>query len=225
MIIIKYEAGNLKEIIKAISQAILQNLTVAIPTDTSYCLAALAANNDALDLLYKIKGRDFRKPVHLFPSTLYDVTDVVTFNGNAKKLAREFWPGPLTLVLPMLSENKSNLKKKEAFRALNRLAGNTGFLGFRKPGHAVPIGIVKSISHSITATSANISGFPDCYSGDEIIAQYKNRKLKPDILLHVDKMPKRKPSTVVKFETDGRYEILRRGPIILKQIEATLNKK
>lgn len=222
MITIEYKKSYHKQIIAALSHAILDRKVVAIPTDTSYGLAALAASNDALDRLYEIKGRSFSKPIHIVPSSNYDITDVAAFNSKAKKLARIYWPGALTLVLPMLARKDSNIKRHRAWRALNRLAANSGYLGFRKPDHLIPLDIAKKVVGSITATSANVSGQPDCYSGDEVIAQFSKRKLKPDILLYVKSLPKRKPSTVLKFERDGTYEILRQGPISKKQITQAL---
>ncbi|MDQ3018938.1 MAG: L-threonylcarbamoyladenylate synthase [bacterium] len=224
MIIIEYSKKNHKQIIRAVSMAILHEKTVAIPTDTSYALAALAPRNEALDRLYAIKGRSFDKPIHIFHSSLYDLTDVVSVDAGTRRLLKEFWPGPLTLVLPFIKQKDSNVKTKSAWKALTRLSAHSGFLGFRKPNHAIPLDIVKTIKGSITATSANVSGMPDCYSGDEIIAQYKNRKLKPDILIYVKSLPKKKPSTVLKIEGD-RYTILRQGPITEKQIQKVLNKK
>lgn len=225
MLVLDYNLSNHQEVITLATYALKNGAVVAFPTDTSYGLAVLAANNEFLQRLYVIKGRDFNKPVHIIPSSNYDITDIVSFNVTARKLVKHFWPGALTLVLPILEKSESNVKKDNAWKAIKHLSANSGWLGFRKPANTIAVDLAKTIAGSITATSANVSGQPDCYTAEDIVGQYKNRKHKPDIIINAGRLPKHKPSTLVKVDDDGTYEIIRRGPISETQIKKVLHTK
>lgn len=73
---------------------------VILPTETVYGVAARADRPEAVDRLYAIKGRDFDKPLALCVSGIDAASYYVVFDKLAKRLAKKFWPGPLTLVLP-----------------------------------------------------------------------------------------------------------------------------
>lgn len=71
-----------------------------LPTETVYGLAADAKNNEAIDRIYNIKGRDFDKPLAVCVSGLAQAAQLASINPTAQHLAERFWPGSLTLVLP-----------------------------------------------------------------------------------------------------------------------------
>jgi L-threonylcarbamoyladenylate synthase len=214
MVIIDYKKQFYKQIIAAAVRALKAGKAVAYPTDTSYGLAVDAGNSQAIKKLYKIKGRNFNKPVHVVvPSVTYG-KKIVRWNPTASKLAKKFWPGPLTLVL-MLRAKGIGLKMLSA--------GNIT-IGLRMPKNKIAQDLAKYLGRPITATSANVSGRPDCYSADDIIGQFKNQKYHPDIIINAGKLPKRKPSTLVSVSGDV-IKILRRGPISEKQINSLLNTK
>lgn len=71
-----------------------------LPTETVYGIAARADDENAIDRVYAIKGRDFDKPLAVCVADLEQAKDLAEFNNIALRLARKFWPGPLTLVLP-----------------------------------------------------------------------------------------------------------------------------
>lgn len=211
MVIINYNKKKHKEIIHACVLALKKGKVVAFPTDTSYGLGVDVSNIKAIKQLYKVKGRDFKKPSSVVvPSRAY-AKQIVSWNLTAEKLAKKFWPGPLTIV----SELKVKSKK------LKVITAGTEFLGLRMPKNKIAMDLTKLLKSPITATSANVSGQPDCYSALEIVEQYKSKKLKPDILLSVGRIPKRKPSTLVKIE-NHQVDILRLGPVSEKQIHHCL---
>lgn len=225
MIIIEYSKQDHENIIEVAGLAILRGKVVAYPTDTSYGLGALAPKKKAVERVFAIKGRDFNKPIHVIPSSIRDIIDIAHVSKAAKKAMKAFWPGAFTVVLPLLAKKDSNVKNKAAWDAINLLSAKSGHMGFRLPKHQVALGLVNFIEGSVTTTSANVSGTPDSYSGDDVIAQFRARKEKPDILIYVKSIPMRKPSTVVRFDAAGSYEVLREGPVSKKQIEAVLNGK
>lgn len=160
--------------------------TVVFPTDTSYGLAVDATNTRAVERLYAMKGRDFNKPIHVIPPSLSYVDKIAVVSVSARRLINKFWPGLLTLVLPLKTNSW----------ALARLKGEYG-LGFRMPQNRYALMLVEALGKPITATSANISGKPDNYTVPGIKKQFFRQALKPDFYLDAGRLPKVAPSTVV----------------------------
>ncbi|MBI4049526.1 MAG: threonylcarbamoyl-AMP synthase [Candidatus Doudnabacteria bacterium] len=190
---------------------------VVYPTDTSYGLAVDATNVDAVKKLYQLKGRNFKKPIHVIAplgksshTPVYGrkwLDRIVRINPQAKKLIKEFWPGPLTLVLPL----------KAKWKSWQMLSAGTKNLGIRYPAHKIAQALVESFGKPITTTSANISGKSDTYSVEEVKQQFTKLRLSTDItFLDGGKLPKQQPSTVISLIKD--VKILRAGPISRKQI-------
>jgi L-threonylcarbamoyladenylate synthase len=214
MVIIDYKKQYHKQIITAAVKALKAGRVVAYPTDTCYGLAVDATNIKAIKKLYQIKGRNFKKPVHIVvPSLAYGKT-IARWSKQAGKLVNKFWPGALTLVL------ESRIKNLE-FRMLT---AKSDFIGLRMPKNKIALDLAKYLKCPITATSANLSGQPDCYSAGDIVAQFAKQKYKPGIIINAGKLPKRKPSTLARV-SGGEVKILRQGPVSEKQISSLLNTK
>ncbi len=133
---------------------------VAIPTDTLYGLAADATNPDALERVYEIKGRPAGMALPVLVSGWQQVEMVSTLacagQNLARELAKQFWPGPLTLVLPA----SPNLPP--------RLTAGLDTIAVRMPDHAVPLALAAGLGRPITGTSANRSGQADITDPDEL---------------------------------------------------------
>lgn len=215
MTVVHYNPKKHKQIIRSAVMALKAGKLVAFPTDTSYGLACDVENYRALKNLYLAKERKFSKPVHIIPPSLAYVKKVVAWSKSAQKLAKAFWPGALTLVLP-LSSKKANLKI---------LTAKTGNLGIRFPENKIALDLAKGLGRPITATSANpsahLSGGYDSYSARDVVKQFSKQKHKPDIIIDVGRLRKNKPSTVF-FMVGNETKILRKGPISLKQITKIL---
>jgi L-threonylcarbamoyladenylate synthase len=217
MIIIDYKKKNHKQIITACVHALKQGKVMAYPTDTSYGLAVDATNLKAIKRLYKIKERGFNQPVHVVVPSVTYAKKTAKWNQTAEKLITKFWPGPLTLVLELRSKGQ----------ALSVLSAKTDTVGVRYPNNNIALDLAKHFKKPITTTSANpsahLSGGFDSYSADDVIAQFKSKKYRPDIIINAGKLPKRKPSTLVKIN-NNQIKILREGAISKKQIQKALNK-
>jgi L-threonylcarbamoyladenylate synthase len=211
MLIIDYKKKHHTKIIHACVAALSAGKIIAYPTDTSYGLAVDATNIKAIKKLYKVKGRDFNKPVHIIPPSIAYAKKITRWNKQAEKLAKFFFPGAITLVLPLSTNNL----------VLRTLSAKSGWLGIRMPKNQIDLDLAKYLSKPITTTSANVSGQKDCYSSADIIGQFKNKKYQPDIIINAGKLAKCKPSTVVKI-TGQKFEILRHGPITESQIRRPL---
>jgi L-threonylcarbamoyladenylate synthase len=119
---------------------------VALPTETVYGLAANALNSKAVSRIYEIKGRPAHNPiiVHL-ASTEMAKRCVAEWSPIAEKLARSFWPGPLTMVLPRAAEIPD----------IVTAGGNT--VGVRWPSHPFIQEVIRACDFPLAAPSANLS--------------------------------------------------------------------
>jgi L-threonylcarbamoyladenylate synthase len=122
--------------------------TVAIPTETVYGLAADATNPLAVAKIYAAKGRPSFNPLIAHCATLDEALALGDFDDNALALARRFWPGPLTLVVPAASGGSVC----ELARA------GLATIAIRMPDHPVARAIIAAANCPLAAPSANRSG-------------------------------------------------------------------
>jgi L-threonylcarbamoyladenylate synthase len=123
---------------------------VLMPTETVYGLAADAANPRAVAAVYAAKGRPAFNPLIAHVADLAMARRVAVFDGRAEALAARFWPGPLTLVLPVLDT--------EAVCDLARAGLDT--VAVRAPGHPLAHALIEALGGPVVAPSANRSGRP-----------------------------------------------------------------
>ena len=133
---------------------------VAIPTDTLYGLAADATNPEAVEKVFDIKGRPSDMALPVLVSGWDQVDQVAIIDGPvgemAKRAAIKFWPGSLTLILPV----KATVP--------DRLTGGRDTIAVRMPNHRVPLALASRLQTPITGTSANPSGQSDIAGVDEL---------------------------------------------------------
>lgn len=128
-------------------EVLLKNELVAIPTETVYGLAGNAYSESALKKIFKLKNRPFYNPLILHISSVNYLKEVaVNIPKIALKLAEEFWPGPLTLVL----------QKKNHISDLITASKDT--VAVRVPNHPVALALLNKLDFPIAAPSANPFG-------------------------------------------------------------------
>jgi L-threonylcarbamoyladenylate synthase len=132
----------------AAARALENGRLVAFPTETVYGLGADATNADAIARLYQAKGRPAFNPLISHVADLAAAEKVARFDACALALARAFWPGPLTLVLP---------KTRDCAVAELATAG-LDTIAIRIPSHPVARAILNAFGKPVVAPSANISG-------------------------------------------------------------------
>ncbi len=191
---------NDKETVKTAVTILKKGGAVVFPTDTSYGLAVDAFNPKALKKIYSIKGRRKNMPCSIIPPTRSYIRSLVRVSTAVVSLMRTYWPGALTLVLPQ-SKKLPNLIVKD------------GGVAFRYPDHVLAIALARALGRPITATSANKAGQGDLYDSKDIMALYAKRKNRPDALIDAGILPRRLPSTIVKINENGNFEILRQGSL------------
>ncbi|MBI2084067.1 MAG: threonylcarbamoyl-AMP synthase [Candidatus Aenigmarchaeota archaeon] len=186
-----------KALLKIAADALENGGLIAYPTDTLYGLGADALNRKAVKSVYRVKGRDFRKPLTIMFSSLKQAKKYVKFDPISLKLARKFLPGPLTLILP----TKARFPK-ELTLGMNRV-------GVRIPDNQIAVELVKLYNAPITSTSANISGEKDPITVEDVVTQLGD---KVNLILDGDKCKYKKPSTIVEV-VNGKVKVIRKGVI------------
>lgn len=194
----------------AVAVEFLQEGGVAVvPTDTSYGLAADAANPAAVTFLSQLKGRTASQPLSVVVSERAQAERLTTFTPAAAAIWDAFLPGPLTLVLPAVGT---------AGMAPEVLAAD-GTLGIRYPDYEFSVMTAERLERPYTATSANRAGRPPSYSVAEFLDSLPENLL-PHLVVDAGDLPIRPVSTVVRV-VDG-VEVLREGAISKADImEAT----
>lgn len=194
-----------------LSQAadILQNGgVVAFPTDTVYGLASMAFDEDSIQRLYIIKGRKHTKAIAVLISDISELEKVVLKPSNtALDLAKQFWPGPLTMVLPQHPDVPS-------------LLSPTRTIGVRIPDHPVALALLK-LTGPLGVTSANLAGKETTVEAEEVREQLEGRV---HMILDGGKTPGGIPSTVIDCTTED-FEVLREGPISRAELKAFTTKR
>jgi len=181
---------------------------IAYPTETFYGLGADATNEKAIQKIFAIKGRDFKNPISLIvgrPEEIYPLVKNVP--ENAKKLMSALWPGALTIV----------------FSASNKisplLTAGSGKIGLRVSSHPLAGKIAQKIKAPLTATSANLTGSPECSKAAEVIKQIGD---KIDAIIDWGKTAGGKASTVIDVTFDPPI-IIREGAISRKKISLAMD--
>ena len=183
--ILKLDSSSLQHVLETAVGLILRGKVVAVPTDTFYGLGADPFNLAAISEIFRIKGRASDRPIPLLVDSIDQAVDLA---NNPPKLfftlAKEFWPGTLTLVVP--ASRQIPLK----------VTANTGKVGLRWP-------------RPLTGTSANLSERPSCSTADEVDCQIGESL---PLILDGGLTPGALPSTVVELSGEsGR--IVREGGI------------
>lgn len=187
-------------------EALNAGQVVACPTDTLYGLAADPRSGAAIERLFDLKGRDATRAVALMASSLAQAERAVEMSATGRRLAAEFWPGPLTLVLPAAAALAAGVRS------------DANCVGIRVPDHAVARALAEAFGYPLSATSANLSGQPGATAPDEIARQLPGIA----VLLDVGNAPGGPPSTVVEVKGEG-LQLVREGVVpfdrVLKSLE------
>lgn len=178
---------------------------VAIATETVYGLAADATSRDAIAAIYAAKGRPTFNPLIVHVADYAAATRLGTFSRAAIDLADRYWPGPLTLVVPL---------RVGAGIATLATAG-LSTIGLRVPAHRAIRALLDATATPLAAPSANASGTISATRADHVL-----RSLGGRIPLVIDDgaTPGGIESTIIAT-TGDRLRLLRPGPIALTGIE------
>lgn len=192
-----------KDILKA--KSLLENgYLVAIPTETVYGLAGNALNPEAVALIFETKNRPAFDPLILHTSSIERVDDfVVSFPEKLKVLAENFWPGPLTLLLP-----RKPIVPDLVTSGLDRVA-------VRVPNYPLTLTLLESLDFPLAAPSANPFGYISPTRPEHVEAQLGD---KIQYILDGGACEVGLESTIVGLEED-EIVIYRLGGLEISEIE------
>lgn len=186
-----------------------QGEVVAFPTETVYGLGANALDSEACAKIYAVKGRPSDNPLIVHVAALDEAQQLVrVWPPQAEVCARNFWPGPLTLVLP----------KRAHIPEI--VSGGLDTVAVRMPSHPVALALIEAAGCPLAAPSANISGKPSPTNAEHV---WRDLKGKIPLLIDAGSCTVGLESTVLDL-TGELPTILRPGGITLEQLQAVLGK-
>jgi L-threonylcarbamoyladenylate synthase len=195
------------DVLRYAAERLLHGEVVAIPTDTVYGLAADPFNLSAVEEIYRVKGRPDERALPILVNSLDQAMLLAReVPRNFLRLAEEFWPGALTLVVDA------------SHRLPLKVTANTGRIALRWPRNEVVARLIEEFDGPLTGTSANLSGSPACTDAEQVCGQLGDR-----LQLILDSGPTKAstPSTIVELH-GSEWKILREGAITVKEIEVAL---
>src|SRR3989338_514899 len=193
--------------IRRAAQLLSQGKVVAFPTETVYGLGCNAFDEDAVEKVFKAKGRPSDNPLIVHIGSKRQLPILVSgISEKEKKLIDAFFPGPLTLIM-----NKTGIVPYATSGGLETVA-------IRMPKHKVAQAILKEAGIPIAAPSANISGRPSSTTAEHVISDFMGRV---DAIVDGGKSRIGLESTVVDASTS---EILRPGGITKEEIEKVIGR-
>ncbi|MBU2576044.1 threonylcarbamoyl-AMP synthase [Patescibacteria group bacterium] len=170
------------------------------PTDTAYALGCDARDDYAVRKIFEIKKRKQEKTLPLIASSIEMARDWCELSGKAEDLAKKYWPGALTLVLPV---------KKQG---LSALVVNNGAVAIRVPDSKDARDLSEKLGALIVSTSANKAGDENPYSIEDVKKSLSNKINLVDQIIDKGELKKRESSTIIKIDKDN-IEVVRKGAV------------
>lgn len=187
--------------LKTASSVLKSGGVIVFPTETAYGIGCDARDSHAVEKVVHIKGRELWKTPPLIAADLEMVLQHVVLSEVEQKLAKQYWPGPLTIVA-----------KVRPISDLSEHVIRDGTIAIRVSSDANARKLSKDLGAPIVATSANVAGEPSCYRIEDVRAQLGTQLPQPDFFLDGGALEVRPASTIVK-EENGKIVVIRQGSI------------
>ncbi len=196
--------------IQRVCQLLEMGEAVAIPTETVYGLAANGLNPNAVRRIYEIKGRPSYNPLILHFSDKEKVFQATTRVPDwANELMDQFWPGPLTLVLP------------KAKNIPDVVTAGKQTVAVRVPSHPLMLEVLNHLDFPLAAPSANLFGRISPTRPEHVLKELNGRI---SLILDGGSCLYGVESTIIGVDTDDSPLLLRHGSIALEAIEAKIGR-
>ena len=195
--------------LKEVARTIKQGGVVVFPTETVYGIGANGLSENAVKRIYEVKQRPLNKPISLLVNGTDMINEIAQdITDLEKALIREFFPGPLTIIL----------KKKDIVP--NIVTANSNTVGVRMPSNEIALKLIEYAGVPIATPSANISGKPSGTNMEDIMKDFEGK-----VDYFIDDGPSKIgiSSTIVQV-IDGVPHILRQGKITEEQINKVKEK-
>jgi len=185
---------------------------VAVPTETVYGLAARADRDEAVAAIYRAKGRPDFNPLIVHVSDLAMAATYAGIDDSARALAAEFWPGPLTMVLPA----------RTGAPLARAVTAGLPTVALRCPAHPAMRALLQSCDFGLAAPSANRSGAVSPTTAAHVVSSLGG---KVDLVLDGGPCEQGLESTIVALRGDGSWQVLRPGPVAEARISEVLGRE
>jgi L-threonylcarbamoyladenylate synthase len=190
------------EVLERAAAAVRCGKVVAIPTDALYTLVADPFNLQAVTQVFSAKGRESHRSLPILIGGILTAEELAgELNNRFYLLARRFWPGPLTIIVPASA------------RIPLKVTGNTGRLALRHSRSTIANHLIDLLNQPLIATSANISGHPTCRSGIDVFGMMDGR-----VDLVVDGGMCSGPGATTVDITDPFWKLIKPGAVEEKEI-------
>ncbi len=171
------------------------------PTETVYGLGGITTD-EVREKIYAIKNRGKSNPLIIVAGRQEQFSKFnLEMNKSARWLAQQFWPGKITLILPVTNSDET--------------------IGVRISDHPFIQYFSDHCDWPLFSTSANISGEEYCGEPDYLYSLFEN---KVDLMIDYGVLPQSPPSTVVDVTNEGAIRVLREGVVSIKELFSSLNK-
>jgi len=197
--IVNCDKNGINEIVNAYENGQI----IVYPTDTVYGIGCDPFNKDSISKIYDLKKREGNKRFPILGFSKEELEKIVEFSIDAEKISEKFWPGQVTLLLPI---------RKEMAEKIN----NNGKLAVRVPNNECVLTILEKCK-LIIGTSANISGQESILDSNEC----KTKIPGIDVLVNGGKITSLGESTIIDF-IDDQVKVIREGSISKDEIENIL---
>jgi len=194
-------------VISSASAALKAGHLIAMPTETVYGLGADATNLEAVKRIYEVKGRPSDHPLIVHIASLDQIDQwAIDIPEFAIKLARDFWPGPMTLVL------------KRSQRAKDFITGGQETVAIRVPAHPIALALLKEFGGGIAAPSANRFGSVSPTMAEAVEEELGEYLSVDDLILDGGQCLVGVESTIIDCTKETPF-ILRPGAVSAEMIE------
>lgn len=182
------------------AEALRAGRLVAVPTETVYGLAARADSDEAVASIYRAKGRPDFNPLIVHVADLAQAGQLALLDDRARMLADRFWPGPLTMVLPL----------RPGAPVAPAVTAGLPTIALRMPAHPVMRALLAGTGFPLAAPSANRSGAVSPTCAAHVAASLGGRV---PLIIDGGDCASGVESTIVALRVDGSWQILRPGPV------------
>lgn len=176
-----------------------QGGVVALPTETIYGLCCDPRNTKAVDRLFQLKERDTSKPVLCVTGERSHIDELADIPSVFEPLLRTFWPGPLTVILPL-----------KGHPPLSPLVQKDQTIALRLTSDPLLKEVTTALRFPLVATSANMSGKPFLRSAEDVRTTFGTRL---DLIMESDHPLLQTPSTIIALKAPDQVELVREGTI------------
>ncbi len=201
---------NLSEGLKQAAETIRNGGVVVFPTDTVYGFLCSALNEKAVEKIFKIKKRDFKKPIPVFVKDIEMAKDFAVIEKKQEEFLRKVWPGNVTVVL----KSRNNLP--EMVLEKNKT------IGLRVPDYKPLNNLLNRLNIPLGQTSVNLAGEPPLNNASDIMKEFTDQESQPDLIVDGGELTSAEPSTVVGI-INNKLTIFRQGAVSREELENLLN--